>query len=100
MRTGRSRWVALLATLALTASACGEDGDSEEGGGGGGEPITVGSTLSLSGALGPTGEIHEVAGKLFVERLNNGGGLLDRPVRWRLLDDKSDTAAVSGLGPI
>ena len=101
MRTGRSRWVALFATLALTASACGEDGDSQEGGSGGGdgggEPITVGSTLSLSGALGPTGEIHEVAGKLFVERLNNGGGLLDRPVRWRLLDDKSDTAAVSGL---
>ena len=100
MRTGRKCWVALLATLALTASACGEDGDSQQGGGGdngGGEPITVGSTLSLSGALGPTGEIHEVAGKLFVERLNNGGGLLDRPVRWRLLDDKSDTAAVSGL---
>ncbi len=93
MTMRRSRWVAMLAALALTASACGDDDGGAEGGG----PITVGSTLSLSGVFGPTGAIHRVAGRQFVERLNRNGGLLGRQVEWRLLDDRSDSARVSAL---
>jgi branched-chain amino acid transport system substrate-binding protein len=96
MRTGRSRCVAMLAALALTASACGGDDDSPAGGESG-KPIRVGSTLSLSGVFGPTAAIHRVAGKQFVERLNRNGGLLGRRVEWRVLDDKSDAARVSAL---
>jgi branched-chain amino acid transport system substrate-binding protein len=61
------------------------------------EPIVVGSTLSLSGAFAATGAIHEIAGKLFVDRLNADGGLLGRQVRWVVRDDESDQAKVSTL---
>ncbi|HZM84628.1 MAG TPA: amino acid ABC transporter substrate-binding protein [Candidatus Limnocylindrales bacterium] len=62
-----------------------------------GEPIVVGSTLSLSGAFAATGIIHKIAGELFVEKLNASGGLLGRPVRWVVRDDESDQAKVSTL---
>jgi branched-chain amino acid transport system substrate-binding protein len=62
-----------------------------------GEPIVVGSTLSLTGAFGPTGVIHQIAGQLFVDRLNENGGLLGRPVEWDLRDDESVTDNVATL---
>ena len=62
-----------------------------------GEPIVVGSSLSLTGAFAPTGVIHQIAGEMFVERLNEAGGLLGRPVEWLLLDDESDQAQVAAL---
>ena len=62
-----------------------------------GDPITVGSTLSLTGAFGATGVIHRIAGELFVDRLNASGGLLGRPVEWTVLDDESDQAQVTTL---
>lgn len=54
-----------------------------------GEPIVIGSTLALTGFLSPTAAIHRVAGELFVEQLNESGGLLGRPVEWVVLDDES-----------
>ncbi|HEX5014387.1 MAG TPA: amino acid ABC transporter substrate-binding protein [Candidatus Limnocylindrales bacterium] len=61
-----------------------------------GEPIVVGSTLSLTGAFGATGVIHRLVGEQFVEELNTKrGGLLGRPVEWTLLDDESDGAKVT-----
>lgn len=62
-----------------------------------GEPIVVGSTLSLTGAFAATGIIHKIAGEQFVEHLNASGGLLGRPVEWMVLDDESDQANVSTL---
>lgn len=54
-----------------------------------GEPIRVGSSLSLTGFLAPTAAIHKAVGDVFVERINEQGGLLGRPVEWVLLDDES-----------
>jgi branched-chain amino acid transport system substrate-binding protein len=68
----------MLAAIALTASACGDDDGSSESG----EPIRVGSTLSLTGPFAPTGAIHRLAGELFVERLNRGDRLLGQRVEW------------------
>jgi branched-chain amino acid transport system substrate-binding protein len=62
-----------------------------------GEPIVVGSSLSQTGAFAATAGLHQIAGELFVERLNANGGLLGRPVEWRILDDASDGAQVAGL---
>jgi branched-chain amino acid transport system substrate-binding protein len=62
-----------------------------------GEPIVVGSTLSLTGAFGATGVIHRIVGEQFVDRLNASGGLLGRPVEWTVLDDESDQARVTTL---
>jgi len=62
-----------------------------------GEPIRVGGTLALTGVLAATGAIHEAVGEVFVERINEQGGLLGRPVEWVLLDDESapDQAAAA-----
>ncbi len=54
-----------------------------------GDPIVIGSTLALTGPLAPTAAIHQVAGDLFVETINERGGLLGRPVEWTVLDDES-----------
>jgi branched-chain amino acid transport system substrate-binding protein len=107
MRTRRRarRHLALLAVLAVIVAACGGDDTAEttaapdttapasETTAGGeepsGDPIVIGSTLALTGPLAPTAAIHQVAGELFVERLNDSGGLLGRPVEWRVLDDES-----------
>ena len=62
-----------------------------------GEPIVVGSTLSLTGAFAATGAIHQIVGDQFVERLNAAGGLLGRPVEWTVVDDESDQARVTTL---
>src|SRR5688500_358641 len=62
-----------------------------------GDPIVIGSTLSLTGAFGATGVIHQIVGEMFVERLNAAGGLLGRPVEWTVLDDESDQARVTQL---
>ena len=54
-----------------------------------GDPIVVGSSLSQTGAFAATAGLHQIAGEMFVERLNANGGLLGRPVEWVLLDDQS-----------
>ncbi|HJS71613.1 MAG TPA: ABC transporter substrate-binding protein [Acidimicrobiia bacterium] len=116
----RSRFGAILMTLLLVVAACGdgeggasttgaaEPGTTGEGtattespgttsGAPTGDPIVVGGTLALTGALGPTGVIHQIAGQQFVDTLNANGGLLGRPVEWNLLDDESDGARIAEL---
>ena len=114
MRTQRRRrYLVVIMVLALIAAACGGDDatdttnttapsdtettvpsdtettepeDMEEPSG---EPIRIGGTLALTGVLAATGAIHQVVGEVFVDRLNEQGGLLGRPVEWVLLDDES-----------
>ena len=123
----RGPWMVLLLVLAMIVAACGGDSADEGDGdtattttaaptttAGGdatdttaatedtgaepsGDPIVIGSTLSLTGGLAPTAAIHKVAGDLFVERLNASGGLLGRPVEWRVLDDESTPDRAAAL---
>jgi branched-chain amino acid transport system substrate-binding protein len=83
-----------VAAVLVLAAACTE---SSDGSGGDDEPIVIGSTLPLTGAFAATGVIHQIAGEQFVDQLNANGGLLGRPVEWRLLDDESDQAQVTRL---
>ena len=62
-----------------------------------GEPIVVGSTLSLSGFLSATAQIHKAVGEAFVDQINANGGLLGRPVEWKLLDDESTPDKAAAL---
>ncbi|MPZ26052.1 MAG: ABC transporter substrate-binding protein [Micromonosporaceae bacterium] len=82
-----------VAAVLILAAACSDPDEA----GGDEEPIVVGSTLPLTGAFAATGVIHQIAGEQFVEQLNANGGLLGRPVEWRLLDDESDQAQVTQL---
>lgn len=85
----------LLAVFTLLIAACGGDGGG--GGDGSDEPIRIGGTLALTGPFAPTAKIHEIAGKEFVEMLNERGGLLGRPVEWVLLDDESEPETSAAL---
>lgn len=87
--------ILLLGSVAACEQKSGSEGDAASKGST--EPIVVGSTLSLSGAFAATGKIHQIAGELFIERLNASGGLLGRQVRWVVRDDESDQAKVSTL---
>jgi branched-chain amino acid transport system substrate-binding protein len=78
------------------AGTAGESG-SEASAAPSGDPIVVGSTLSLTGIFAATGIIHKIAGEEFVDRLNANGGLLGRPVEWKVLDDESDASKVGQL---
>jgi branched-chain amino acid transport system substrate-binding protein len=95
----KTRWLGILtaAALALSAAAACEQKSGDNGGTTNEGPITIGSTLSLSGAFAATGVIHKIAGEQFVARLNASGGLLGRQVNWIVRDDESDQAKVSTL---
>lgn len=52
-------------------------------------PIRIGSTLALTGPLSATALVHKLVGDIYVEDLNNRGGLLGRKVEWIVKDDQS-----------
>ncbi len=93
-----SKFLMVLAVLALLAAACG-DSDGDAGttaatqapttAAPDAEPIVVGGSLALTGFLAPTAAIHKITGDLFVEKLNAEGGLLGREVVWDVRDDES-----------
>jgi branched-chain amino acid transport system substrate-binding protein len=58
-------------------------------------PITFGGTLALSGKYGTLGKMTEKGFRLWGEGINASGGLLGRPVRIRITDDRSDMDEVS-----
>lgn len=54
-----------------------------------GQPIRIGSTLALTGPLSATALTHKLVGEIYVDQLNQHGGLLGRPVQWIVKDDQS-----------
>ena len=91
--------------LALVfAAGCGGDDDDEEGsadtgassdttGGGGeptGEPIVIGASLPLTGDFAEPGEAARRGYEVWMEMVNEAGGLLGRPVEMVIKDDQSD----------
>jgi branched-chain amino acid transport system substrate-binding protein len=96
--TNRNLVTTLAAALLLSmVAACEQKSPADDAPAASGEPIVVGSTLSLSGAFAATGIIHKIAGEAFVARQNAAGGLLGRPIRWVVRDDESDQAKVTSL---
>jgi branched-chain amino acid transport system substrate-binding protein len=83
--TGILAGLFLLATLATAGAAPA------------GQPIRIGSTLALTGPLGPTALLHKIAGEVYVDELNRGNGLLGRPVEWIVLDDQSKPEVTRSL---
>ena len=54
-----------------------------------GAPIRIGSTLALTGPLSATAQVHKLVGEIYVDQLNERGGLLGRKVEWIVKDDQS-----------
>jgi branched-chain amino acid transport system substrate-binding protein len=61
------------------------------------DPIKIGSSMALTGGLGPNGKSALLARKIWEEDTNARGGLLGRPVKLIYYDDQTDPAAVPGI---
>jgi branched-chain amino acid transport system substrate-binding protein len=66
-------------------SACAQDNTNNNQ-----TPITIGASLSLTGDFSGDGPAMKQGYQLWADTVNNNGGLLGRPVRLVILDDKSD----------
>ena len=88
--------------LALVfAAGCGGDDDDDEGSGGdttatdgggdaSGEPIRIGASLPLTGDFAEPGVAAQQGYEVWMEMVNESGGLLGRPVELVIKDDQSD----------
>jgi branched-chain amino acid transport system substrate-binding protein len=85
----RSGWKALVVTsvLALGLAACG--GDDSSGGDSNG-PITIGSSLPLTGEFSQPGQAAQQGYKIWQKTVNDDGGLLGRQVELSIKDDASN----------
>src|SRR4029079_17290588 len=70
-----------LCTLSITAGGALAQGAQP--------PIRIGSTLRLTGPRAATSLVHKVVGEIYVDQLNQRGGLLGRKVEWIVKDDQS-----------
>jgi branched-chain amino acid transport system substrate-binding protein len=61
------------------------------------DPIRIGVSMSLTGALGANGQTASLAQKIWEEDVNSKGGLLGRPVELVCVDDKTDASLVAGI---
>ena len=91
----------VLLALVLAAGCGGDDDDEGDGGGadttatdGGGEasgdPIRIGASLPLTGDFAEPGEAARRGYEVWMEMVNDSGGLLGRPVEMVIKDDQSD----------
>ena len=62
-----------------------------------GNPIKVGTGLSLTGGSAPAGKMLQVALEMWRDDINAKGGLLGRPVQLIVYDDQSTPSNVPGL---
>ncbi|MFJ6569730.1 amino acid ABC transporter substrate-binding protein [Streptomyces sp. NPDC091292] len=90
-RSGRRNALLCTATAALlAATACGSGSASGSGSG----PIKVGASLPLSGPVADASKPAYEGYKVWLDQLNKSGGLLDRDVELKVLDDGFDQNTV------
>jgi branched-chain amino acid transport system substrate-binding protein len=84
----------LLAGAAVFAAAClAAAGATAQSG----PPIKIGSSMAMTGGLGPNGKSALLARKIWEEEVNAKGGLLGRPVKLIYYDDQSNPSTVPGI---
>ncbi|HEV2375897.1 MAG TPA: ABC transporter substrate-binding protein [Streptosporangiaceae bacterium] len=86
------RVAAVTAATAVTA-ACGistASTTSQQIGSPTGPPLTIGTTLSLTGNFAADGQAFQRGYQLWASNVNTNGGLLGRPVKLDILNDNSD----------
>src|SRR5438270_13265919 len=96
MRTLRSAWVAGLSVAAVgVLAACGSSSSSSgSSGGGGSAPITIGTSLSLSGDFAADGQAFQKGYQLWINDQNAKGGLLGHKLKLDVVSDASSPSQV------
>jgi branched-chain amino acid transport system substrate-binding protein len=77
---------AVCSVLTLGLAACG----GADGPGGSDEPIKIGTSLPLTGEFSQPGQAAREGYEIWVETVNDSGGLLGRPVELVIKDDASN----------
>jgi len=85
---------AAASATALAVAACGSTSASTTASSSA-EPITVGISLPLTGSFAADGQATDNGYKLWASDVNKDGGLLGRPVRLKILNDKSNDKLVT-----
>src|SRR6266508_4897469 len=94
MARGRWKVAWAVAALVLIGSACsGGDGDGQATGETK-QPIVIGASLPLTGEFSQPGGAAKRGYDVWVELVNEKGGILGRPVRLTVLDDASEQNTV------
>src|SRR5580692_8614246 len=90
---------AVAASAAIALASCSSSSSSSSTGGGGGgntkAPITIGTSLSLTGDFSVDGQAFQRGYNLWVQNINKSGGLLGHKVTLKVLNDNSDPATVA-----
>jgi ABC-type branched-subunit amino acid transport system substrate-binding protein len=81
--------IVMLAALSLVLAAC---GSSSSGGGSAKSPIVVCGDLALSGVYAQIGETDNWGATAFFKHINATGGLLGRPVKYKVVNNQSNPA--------
>lgn len=90
LRSLMGRIVALMAMMLVTLSAASAQAPK-------GDPIKVGFSMSLTGAVAPNGQQLLQALNIWRDDVNAAGGLLGRPVELVYYDDQSSPASVPAI---
>jgi branched-chain amino acid transport system substrate-binding protein len=88
-----SRLMAVLAIAAITAVGVGCGGDDDDSGSSG-DPIRIGVSLPLTGEFSQPGKAAQQGYEVWVDTVNQEGGLLGRQVELIVRDDASDQNTV------
>jgi len=86
-----------IAVTATVVTGCGGGSDDAASGGSSDEPITIGASVSLTGAYASSGTNVSNGYQLAVDQINAAGGVLGRQLSLDLQDDQSDAGIVSRL---
>lgn len=101
-RAGSAAWVVLIVALALAVllvTGCGEESTSTTSATAGtsatvaqptGEPVVIGAIVSATGANSALGEQERNVLEMMQEVINSKGGVLGRPLKIVIEDDKTD----------
>jgi branched-chain amino acid transport system substrate-binding protein len=94
----RCAMAGLVFVVSAVLAACGSSSTSKTSGGAGGgkssSPITIGTSLSLSGDFAADGQAFQKGYQLWVHDQNAKGGLLGHPIKLSVLSDASSPAQV------
>jgi branched-chain amino acid transport system substrate-binding protein len=94
MARGRWKPAGALAALVLIASACSGGDGGGQGGGESKEPIVIGASLPLTGEFSQPGGAAKRGYDVWLEMVNEKGGILGRQVQLNVLDDASEQNTV------